>query len=143
MENIFKRPDVINKEVAITEMQSFVERWTYEKPERWKVEEDYPQVLKAIEKGILVFDEDSQPIYTLAFPIKTDEGNDAVSKIEFRTRIKPTDLANITKGLNVAKQQVEYTLRCLSYITGQNRVMLDKFDKFDYKAIEQISTVFF
>lgn len=143
MENVLNKKDVVEKDVAISELQSLVEKWTYERPEEWKIEDDYPQVLKAVQKGLLVIDKDNNPVFTLAFPIKSDGGNFNVSEIKFRTRIKPSDLSNITKGLNVAKQQVEYTLRCLAYITGEPKAMLDKFDKFDYKVIEQISTVFF
>ena len=143
MENVLQKPDVDEKDVAISELQSLVEKCTYEKPEEWKVEEDYPQVLKAIQKGLVVIDKDKNPVFTLAFPIGEKGGTLNVTEIKFRTRIKPSDLSNITKGLNVAKQQVEYTLRCLAYITGEPKAMLDKFDKFDYKVIEQISTVFF
>jgi hypothetical protein len=140
--NVLQQPDVVVKEVALKELREFVECYTYETVEDWKLEDEYPQFLKAIMKGLVVFT-DQKPTYTLTQPIMSDSGEALVSECSFRTRIKPSQLATITKGLNVAKQQVEYTLRCLSYITGQGRIMLDKFDKFDYKVIEQISSVFF
>ena len=92
--------------------------------------------------GLLYFDDSMKPSYVLKYPIKNEEGEDSITQIDFRTRIKPNDLANVMKGLDIAKNQIEYTLRCLSYINKQNKAMLDKFEKFDYKVIEQVSTVF-
>ena len=143
METLSSKDDLIPKDVALMELSKFVENWTFEKQEDWKIEDNYPQVLSSIRKGLLVFDDDLKPTLTLLNPIKDVDGNIVVEKIEFRTRLKPTDLANITKGLDISKQQVEYTLRCLSYITGKDKAYLDKFCKFDYKAIEQTATVFF
>jgi hypothetical protein len=140
--NALQQPDKVTKEIALDELGEFVETYTYERPENWKLEDEYPQVLKAIQKGLIVF-VDNKPTYSLVFPIKTDSGEIHVSECVFRTRIKPSQLAAITKGLNVAKQQVEYTLRCLSYVTGQSRTMIDKFEKFDYKVMEQVASVFF
>lgn len=141
-ENALKKEDVIVEEVAIKELQKYVETFKHEEVEDWKIKDDYPQLLKALRKGLVEFDKDMKPSYKLAFPIKTDEGNIAVSDITFRTRIKPSDLANITKGLDVPKHQFEFIIRSLCYITGETKTMLDKFDWFDYKVIEQISTVF-
>lgn len=135
--------DVIEKYVAVIEFQKFIKFWTHEETEDWKIEDEYPQVLKAMQKGLINIDKDSKIVYTLAFPINSEEGNFNLTEISFRTRIKPSDLSRITKGLNIVKQQVEYTHRCLAYVTGEPKPMLDRFDRFDYKVIEQISTVFF
>lgn len=141
--SILKRKDEIVLDVAIIEVKNFVEKWSFEEKEDYQIKDDYPQLLTAVCKGLLIFDKDNKPVYKLAYPVKTDSGSIAVEEVKFRTRIKPTDLANITKGLNVVKQQMDYTLRCLCYITGESATMLDKFHKFDYKVIEQVSTVFF
>lgn len=143
MENILESEDVISKEIAVKEIQKLVKKWSYDDIDDWKAEEDYPQLLKAIQKGLVTFDENLKPTFKLAFPVKNSDGDESVSIVDFRTRIKPVDLANITDGLNVSKKQVEYTLRCLSYLTQQPKMVLNKFDKFDYKVVEQISTVFF
>lgn len=143
-ENALKKEDVIDHDVAISEIQKFVDKWTHEFVEDYQIEDDYPQLLKAIKKGLVKFDDDIIPSYTLAFPLLTDEGNIGLGKVdEFKTRITPNELARITKGLNVAKQQVEYIIRCLCHITSLNRGYINKIDKFDYKVIEQLSTVFF
>lgn len=143
MENILKESDKIAESVAIEEIKKFVDKYTYEEKSNDEIKEDYPQLLRAIKKGLLIFDEDSVPVYTLAFPLKNDEGEDSVKQVNFKTRIKPTDLARITKGLNVQKQQMQFSLKCLSHIIGEPIAMLDRFEKFDYKVIEQVSTVFF
>lgn len=143
MENVLKQEDSVAKEVAVKELQEFVAKWTYEEVDSWKIEDDYPQALKAVQKGLLTFDSEKKAHYNLAFPIKNTEGEISEPSVDFRTRIKPLDLANITEGLNVSKKQVEYTLRCLAYITGKSKELLNKFEKFDYKVVEQVSTVFF
>ena len=132
----------VQKEVAILEMQKFVEKWDDVKKEDYEIEKDYPHVLQAIQEGFLVIGPDMKPQLKLKYPIKTDEGNIAWEDVNFRTRIRPNDLAEITKGLDIGKFQVEYTLRCFAYLTGESKGMLNKLEKFDWKVIEQLATVF-
>lgn len=134
--------DKVSKEVSVQEIQKFVEKYDDKKKEDWEIEQDYPHVIEAIKSGHLVFDENSNPVYALRYPILNEDKEVAVSEIKFRTRIKPQQLSDIMKGLDISKNQIEYTLRCLAYLTFQPKAMLDKFEKFDYKVIEQISTVF-
>jgi hypothetical protein len=134
--------EVVSKEIAIKEMQGFVEKWDDQTKEDYQIEQDYPQVIKAIQLGLLVIDDEKKPTYSLKSPIKTDEGSVALSEISFRTRIKPDDMVQISKGLNIGQQQIEYTLRCFAYITSQPKAMLNKLEKFDYKVIEQLCTIF-
>lgn len=133
---------VISEEIAIQELQEFVEKWDDKKKKDWEIQNDYPQVLIAIRKGLLVIGEDKKPVFTLQNPIKTDEGSIALDVINFRTRIRPQQLSDIMKGLDISKNQIEYTLRCFAFLTGQSIAMLNKLEKFDYKVIDQISTVF-
>lgn len=134
--------EVVSKEIAVQELQSFVEKWDDKKKEDWQIEQDYPDVLKAMQLGLLVLDKDLKPKYTLRYPILTDEQNVALGEVEFRTRIRPQQLSDIMKGLDIGKNQIEYTLRCFSFLTQQPKAMIDKLEKFDYKVIDQISTVF-
>ena len=138
MENLKK----VSKENSIIEVQNFIFKYDERKKEDWEVENDYPHLLDAVQEGLVVFDENSKPIQTLKTPIKNENDEVAVSEIEFRTRIKPNDLANIMKGVDISKNNVEYILRAQSYIIKQPKAMLDKFGKFDYKVIEQICSVF-
>lgn len=130
-------------EMAIKEVRDFVE--TYDdgkRKEDWQIENDYPQLLRAVELGLLVFDDKKKPTLTLKEPIMNDDNEVSVDVITFRTRIKPTQLAEVMKGVDLSKNQLEYSLRCIAYLTGQAKGMLDKLGKFDYKVIDQVSTVF-
>ena len=140
MENLTN--EVLSKEQAIKEIQKFVQEHDSKKKEDYQIEDEYPHVVEAVTLGLLSFDKDLKPKFTLRNPILNEEKEIAVAEIEFRTRIKPQQLADIMKGLDIAKNQIEYTLRCLAYLTKQPKAMLDKFSKFDYKVIEQVSTVF-
>ena len=133
---------VVEREIAIAEIQKFVEKFDDKKKKEDEIENEYPHVVEAVCLGLLVFNDNSLPKFKLKYPILNEDKEIAVSDVEFRTRIKPGDLANIMKGLDIGKNQIEYTLRCLSYIIKQPKAMLDKFEKFDYKVIEQVSTVF-
>ena len=135
METLREKKDLVPKEAVLAELSKFVENWTFEKQEDYKLEDSYPQVIVAMMKGLVVFDDKLKPSVTLLVPLTDQDGMEVVGQIDFRTRLKPTDLAAITKGLDITKQQVEYTLRCLSYITQKERAYLDKFCKFDYKVI--------
>jgi len=133
---------VVSEEIAIKEMQDFVEKWDDKKKKDWEIQDLYPQVLIAIQEGLLVIGADKKPVFNLKYPIKTDEGNVALDVVTFRTRIRPQQLSDIMKGLDISKNQIEYTLRCFAFLTGQSISMLNKLEKFDYKVIDQISTVF-
>ncbi len=137
-----EKKSVMAKEVAVKEIQAFVKKWDEKSKPDYEIEQDYPHFIEALEQGLAIIDENQKVSFKLKYPIKTDEGNDALTDVSFRTRIRPNDLANITKGLDIGKNQVEYTLRCFAYLTGQDKNMLNKLEKFDYKVIEQISTIF-
>lgn len=132
----------VTKEIAIKELQDFVEYHTDVKKPEDQIEDHYPQLVKAVELGLLSFDEKQKPTFKLKEPIKNDDGDISVEEITFRTRIKPTQLSDIMKGVDLTKNQIEYSLRAHAFLTGQAKAMLDKFSKFDYKVIDQISTVF-
>lgn len=132
----------MSKEMAVSELQQFVEKWDDKKKEDFEIEQDYPHLIQAMQDGFLVLGEDLKPSFQLKYPILTDGGGDGLSKIDFRTRIKPDDLTNITKGLDIGKNQMEFNLRCLAYLTRQPKAMLNKLEKFDYKVVEQICSIF-
>lgn len=141
MESVLKEKDKISPEVALKMMQDFVERWTYVEEDFSKIEEQYPQALQAIRKGILIFNDKQEPTYTLAFPLESE--NDPISQINFKTRIKPLTLSNITKGIDVSKNQVLFTLKCISHLADIKEGDINRLEKFDYKVIEQVCTCFF
>ena len=132
----------VSKEVAVQEVMDFVEYHLDVVKKDYEIESDYPQIVKAIEDGRLSFNEKKIPTLVLKEPILNTEGQVSLDTITFRTRIKPTQLAEVMKGVDLQKNQLEYSLRALSYLTGQVRAMLDNFGKVDYKTIDQIATVF-
>lgn len=142
--NVLLGKDVLTEKLAVKELQKLILAFNYEKVEDYKILEDYPQVITAIKKGLLVFDKKNLvPKYNLAFPVIKDSEETSVKVVNFKTRIKPLDMISITKGLNMAKQQQEYILICLSYLSGLSKGELNLIEKFDYKVIEQVSTIFF
>ena len=47
----------VSKEIAIKEIQKFVLEHDGAKKEDWQIENDYPQMLQAVQEGNLVFKE--------------------------------------------------------------------------------------
>lgn len=138
MENEIK----VEKDVAVQEVQDFVKKFDSKEKKDWQIEQEYPDVLDAVQKGRLVFDSKGVPSLELSEPVFAENGEVALTKVDFKTRIKPSTLSDITKGLDIAKNQYEYSLRCMAYLTGLPKAMFDKLSKVDFKTVEQISSVF-
>ena len=133
---------VISKEVALTELEQLINRFVKKPVPFEELEETYPDILDAIMDGFLYFDGTGVPVLKLKDPIKNDKGDVSVSEINFKTRIKPTTLADIAKGLDLKKEPLMLQLKMVSYIIDQPVQMLDKFERYDYDVISQIATVF-
>lgn len=137
-----KNKTVISKEIALNDLEVFVNKFVKKPVAKEELEETYPDVLDAIMDGYLSFDEAGLPVLKLKDPIKNESGDVAVSEIKFRTRIKPTVLADLAKGLNPQKEVFTLQLRMTAYIIDQPVQMLDKFERYDYDVINQVATVF-
>lgn len=133
---------VLPKETAIADIINFVAKWDEKTKTEDEILEGYPDMIDALMSGDLTIDENLKAEYRLTTPILNDKQEVAYELIKFRTRIKPTDLAEITKGMNISKQQHLYLLKCMSYITGLPVPTCDKLTKKDYRVLDQISTIF-
>lgn len=133
---------VISKEVALIDLESFVNKFLKKPLTSNEAEDTYPDVLDAIMEGLVVFNENGVPVYTLKNPIKNEAGEVSISEINFKTRIKPLALAGIAKGIDLKNDVLTLQLRMVSFIIDQPFQMIDKFERYDYDVINQISTVF-
>lgn len=137
-----KKKTVINKEVALNDLEQFVNRFVKKPVEKEELEGVYPDILDAIVDGYLSFDASGVPLLKLKEPIKNEAGDVSLSEINFRTRIKPTTLAELAKGLQPQKEVFTLTLRMTAYIVDQPLMMLDKFGRYDYDVISSVASVF-
>lgn len=136
-----KNENVITEEVALNDLELFVNEWV-EKPEpRENLKEFYPMMLEALMTGNLVL-ENNVPVYNLATPVKNVKGEVSVSEITFRTRISPSNQAGLGKGLNIQLDQLQYALNCISYIVNQPIAIIDNFGRRDYNTVREIASVF-
>lgn len=132
----------VNKEVALIDLETFVNKFLKTPVEYDKLEKLYPDVLLAIQDGLVTFDPQGVPVYTLKDPIKPIVGDTPITTINFITRILPLRLATITKGLNLQEDQLMVNAKMTAEIIGQGLGILDKFSRYDYDVITQIATVF-
>jgi|GEM_PF-1724271 len=142
---------VLATEVALVELTKFVKKHKAKEFRRGKITEEqipteYIDILESLEDGNLEFDENLNPKYTLMDPVLPTEKNADASlglrEITFKTRIKPTSLANIMQGIDVQKDSGTFSLKYMSYITGLSLIMIDKLSKDDYDVLNQICSVF-
>lgn len=132
---------VISKEVALVDLENFVNTFAKKPVDPKKLEESYPDVLDAIMEGLFSF-ENNVPKLKLKEPIKTDSGDVFLSEIEFKTRIKPSVKAELGKGLSIQVDILTYQLKMTAYIIGQPIAVIDKLSSYDYDAVSQICGAF-
>jgi hypothetical protein len=133
---------IVNKEVALNDLEVFVNNWIKKPVSKDMLENTYPDILDAIVDGFLTFDDGQVPTLKLKSPIKNDDGGIFISEITFATRIKPTTLANLAKGLDVAKDPLNLQLRMVANIIGQPVAILDSLSRYDYDVVSSVSAVF-
>ena len=134
---------VVEKDIAVKEVQKFVEKFKDVRIKDFEIEDEYEHLVTAVEDGYLSFKEDSKPVYRLKYPLKDDQEQDVLTEIsQFKTRIRPYELDEIMSGLDVKKKPVEFALRIMSFFTMQAKALINKMEKCDYRVIEQLSTVF-
>lgn len=134
--------NVISKEVALGDLEVFINQFVKKPCPKEELEETYPDVLDAIMDGFLSFEKECIPKLKLKNPIKNEEGGISLSEVSFKTRIKPTTLADLAKGLHPQKEVFTLQLRMTAYVIDQPIAMLDKFSRYDYDVINQVSSVF-
>lgn len=133
---------LISKDVALDDLEKFVNHYSKKPVERNTLSESYPDVLEAIMDGNLSFDENQIPTLKLQQSLKDEEGNIFLDSINFKTRIKPSDKANIGKGLTIQTDILTYQLRMTAHIIGQPVAVLDRLSPYDYDVVSQVAAVF-
>lgn len=137
-----KKEKAVSKDVALTEIETLINRFVKKPVPFEEIAETYPDILDAIMDGYLSFDGIGVPVLKLKDPIKTESDNIALDTVNFKTRIKPTQLRDIAKGIDLKKDPLGLQLRMIAFITDQPESMIDKYEIYDYDVISQICTIF-
>lgn len=132
----------VSKEIAIGEIESLINKFVKKPVPADKIEETYPDVLDGIMDGHISFNKDGIPILKLKYPVTNDKGDVAISELTFKTRIKPTVMASIAKGVDMKTDSMTLSLRLIAHIIDQPIAMIDKFERYDYDIIDQLCSVF-
>lgn len=135
--------NIISEELAIQELTAFYNNHSLIEKEENEVKDELNIALIALKNGLLKFNSNYEPVYTLKTPLLNDNGDVTMSEISFKTRIFPKDHIALSKGLNVQRDSMEYMQKCIAHLANlATPAYLNKFSKFDYTVIQQISTVF-
>lgn len=136
-----KKENVISEDVALNDLELFINEWV-DKPEpKDKLIESYPMIFDALMSGNLVI-ENNIPTYKMVAPVKNDKGEVSISELTFKTRISPINQANLAKGLEIRTDESNYALNCLCYIIGKTKQEVDHFRQKDFGTIREISSLF-
>lgn len=137
----------VAREVAMEELTKFLKIHLPKEFKRGtmneeKIEEEYLDVLEAIEDGNLIFDEFKKPVYNLVSPLKNSEDVISVSEVTFRSRIKGADKTVLMNGIDPKKQLGDYMIKVISYMTQLPANLVKKLEKEDFEVLNQICSVF-
>lgn len=138
----------VSRSLALQEFTVFLKKWKSKEFKRGKltseiIEEQYIDVIEAIEEGNLIF-ENGSPVYTLKAPIFSESKNDEniVATVKFRSRIKKADLTRVMDNLDIEKQKGTYVLKLIGYITQLSKPEYDRLENDDFDVLNQICSVF-
>jgi len=132
----------VAEEVAINEVKEFVEYFKGVEQDETEIKNSFPYTIRAMRLGLLILDEKLTPKLILEEVIKTETGAVAVSEITFKTRLTTSEYQRILNSTDGKKNDVGTYFRTRAFLIGQPVAMLDKFGRFDEKAIVEISTLF-
>ncbi len=136
-------------EVAIKDLTEFLKKHKEKEFRRGKmtedvIEEDYIDVIEAIEDGLLIFDDKKKPTYTLRRPLYGDVEDKSltIKEVTFRARIKESDKNMLMDGLDIKKQLGTYTIKYISFMTQLSMTEVKELEKDDFDVLNQICSVF-
>ncbi len=132
----------VSKDIALNDIETLLNKYVKRPIKRDKIEQVYPDVLDAIMDGFLSFDSSGIPVLKLKEPIKGESGAIALETVNFRTRIKPTTLRDIAKGIDIKGDPYGLGLKITAYLTDQPEIMVDNYSRYDYDVIDQLCSIF-
>jgi hypothetical protein len=104
-----------------------------------KLEEEADEIIKGIEYGNVIIDDNGTISYILDDPIKFDDNSNALDKVTFAKR--RITLGEMEKKM-IGKTDLEKTRRMFAYLTSTNSGFLLKMSGDDFFAISQIAAFF-
>lgn len=136
------KKSVISKDVALAEIETLINKFVKKPVQYDEIEETYPDVLDALMDGYLSINADGVPVLKLKDPVLAESKSVQLDTINFITRIKPTELREVAKGIDFKKDPLGLQMKMIAFITDQTEKMVDKYSRYDYDVIAQVCTIF-
>ena len=133
---------VVAENVAIEDVIKFAEYHADKAFDIDQVKESYPDVIEAVRLGLLTFDDDQVPTLKLKRPVKNKAGEVTLDSIVFKTRLPVSEQERLAKGIDIKNEQMKLVNKYRAYFIKQPVAMLDEIGKFDFRVIDQVSSVF-
>lgn len=139
----------VDQKVAFNDVKSYLEKHLKKEFRRGQmddktIEDEYFDLIEAVEDGLLKFDDKGKAIYKLREPLYTDKENAdlVINQISTKSRIKAADKHVLMNGLNVQKQMGSYTLKVIAYITQLSERDIKELERDDFDVLNQLCSVF-
>ena len=137
-----KTKTVISKEIALDDLERLINKFVKRPEPRDELETKYLDILDAIMDGYLTIGDNAVPVYKLKDPILNDKGEASVTELNFKTRILPSELTQLAKGLHPINDLYLLQNKMTVDIIGKTVVFLDKLSKYDLDVVNQLAAVF-
>ncbi len=132
----------IAEELAVDEVLGFAENFVIAPITAAQVLDRYPQVVLAVQMGLLVFNGKIATL-TLLDPLLNTDGGVYLSEVTcIKPRVTYLDRKDLSKGLDPDKDVMEIAMKIVSFVIGKVLAEVNKLGKFDYTTLEQLATLF-
>lgn len=129
---------VVSYEVASSEIQSWLDAKKVPQSKREASEDYINTLIDAVAEGEMVVNSSNELEYKLKFPT---EGEEPVTKITFKPRIKTGDINTRLKNMK-SKDSLNTLLAVISAVTNQPTSLLEKLDTQDMGICNAVAVFF-
>lgn len=99
------------------------------------------EIITAIMDGNLVVNEDLSLTYNLLFPVKDENGQNALSSLTMKPRLTADEVSQATKGVTKKDPQGVF-IGYLHVLSGEVKGLIKKTDSQDYSLLQKIVMYF-
>jgi hypothetical protein len=132
----------ISKEIATSEVNSWLDYKKISEKKRESFRENIDSLISAIEDGVISLSGETKEFtQTLHFPLKDDAGNDTITALKYKARIKVDAVQSQLKNAKSSDAH-EMIATYMSVLTGQPKAIIKSLDTEDYSLGNNIAIFF-
>lgn len=131
----------ISREVAQAEVEKWLDYKRVNSKKRETYEDNIETLVESITNGFLTLGEDHVFQHSLKFPITNSDGETTVSTLEYKPRIKVSEIQKYMQGIKPTDGDGRVA-GLIAALTGKTKAIVKDMDTEDY-TISQAIAIFF